>query len=465
MEISMGSSHVATRNIFKFEVSDISFSINTLIDFHAERGLCFVSFTKDKQTTDISNAINIEHEQKPIIRRVKRAYGAVDYSGFSSGLDLHLEFMIYSEYLNTTHATTETFIELFPTFVNVQYNPVRGSDENEDEESLNDFSAAVELNCPFYLNINISPPVLSIFGLMVDFLSNLTPQQFYDEAMNTRVELLRGAWDASATHGSTTLNSSSLPVVLKNFFDSFTDAIEPLELEKRRSGIMNSLSLSVRPDDNVKFEDLEIAVRRVAKKRNYHLFEMVGNIIISNFLGESINFSFQEESMDSNYIIQPGGSKTFANLLSTKDKYDSRISLELQDYKPINGILINVYYKSIIPLKPMKVVGYRRKSKRLTASGFEPCIVIDPSVDKYDSIRIAIKSCIKIKAHTPIDFRVLRLNLHSVDVTNKHILNLLRDHCEYSPEIIFDKSGVSVGSFESLPLAATNSSHVHGKKI
>ena len=90
--------------------------------------------------------------------------------------------------------------------------------------------------------------------------------------------------------------------------------------------------------------------------------------------------------------------------------------------------------------------------------------MLNPSVEKYDSIRIAIKSCIKIKARAPTYFRVLRLDLHSIDITGKQSLNLLRDHCEYSPSI-FDTSGVSVGSFVSLPLAATNSSHVHGKKI
>ena len=136
--LNIGSAYRATRNAFEFKISQIIFSTSTLIDYHAEKGLRFVSFTKDRQTTDISNVMKIEQEHKSIMRKVKRADSAVDYSEFSSGFDLHLEFVISSQYLNTTHATTDTFIEPFPTFIKAKYDPVRGSDEIEDEEASTD---------------------------------------------------------------------------------------------------------------------------------------------------------------------------------------------------------------------------------------------------------------------------------------------------------------------------------------
>lgn len=297
---------------------------------------------------------------------------------------------------------------------------------------------------------------------MVDLVSNLSPQHFYDKAMNSHIEILRGFWDTSASHGTTTLHSLSISVVLKNFLDSFANAelTDPSELHKRESEIMKCLSL--RPGELARFEDLEIAVRNVAKQINYHIFEIIGNINVFNLLGVPLMFRIHE--LDKDEIIQPGGSRTYERL-TPKEHYDSRITLQVEDYKAVSGIETNVHYKKLIPLKPIKRdLRRRNRAKRNTASGFEPCIVLDPSVDKYDNITLAVKSCIRVEARTPIDFRVFRLNLHSVDINGRHILNLLEDHCEYSP-IIFDKYGVSVDSSVSLPLAVTNSSYVHGKNI
>jgi len=226
------------KKIFVAQVSNINTNMSSLIDFSDENEK-IVSFTSESKLT-----AKEEQDVKSIMLQKKRFQVNNETYSPNSGLSLHIEFVIESNYLNTKHTTTEMFIEPFVTYASIIYAPINS--ENDDSGGEGVHSCTVNLYCPDFMCIYASPSSLETLKRIKMLFS--TDLKNYEKIIrDANILIFKGCWDvALASIGTTKLNSDDVSNVLYQYFESLDTKTIAEIINERVTNVINYVCLKTR---------------------------------------------------------------------------------------------------------------------------------------------------------------------------------------------------------------------------
>lgn len=178
------------------------------------------------------------------------------------------------------------------------------------------------------------------------------------------------------------------------------------------------------------FVTLDEAKLSLRKNRRASLFALPGEARLKNNIGLTLLFCSSpayQNLGDAALETLPAEDSRVMNLTSDlssplnlqKQTQMSHFSLLIPKFNMIHNIPVANFQTFMVPLVPSVAtsrdsvgIAYDRKSHRETKaiSGFASFLTFSSISDILDTVTVKVRSCVVVEAHTPIDFRIVRIS-------------------------------------------------------